>query len=127
MVHGESEIDVYDSNIARAYPHQKTKAHIRARAVGGLQQDVRDRPSRRAVGVRPPCQAVARSTRASRRSGAVFYEAAGWERPQWYESNAPLLEEYGDRMTRREAEWESRWWSPIINAEHLAHARSRRL
>ena len=23
-------------------------------------------------------------------------------------------------MTRREAEWESRWWSPIINAEHLA-------
>ena len=51
---------------------------------------------------------------------AVFYEAAGWERPQWYESNAPLLEEFADRVTRREAEWESRWWSPIINAEHLA-------
>ncbi len=51
---------------------------------------------------------------------AVFYEAAGWERPQWYESNAPLLEEYGDRINRREAEWEARWWSPIINAEHLA-------
>jgi glycine cleavage system aminomethyltransferase T len=31
-----------------------------------------------------------------------------------------LLDEYGDRVTRREAEWESRWWSPIINAEHLA-------
>src|SRR5439155_10167286 len=52
--------------------------------------------------------------------GAVFFEAAGWERPQWYESNAPLLEEYGDRITRREAEWDARWWSPIINAEHLA-------
>ena len=52
--------------------------------------------------------------------GAVFFEAAGWERPQWYESNAPLLEEFGDRINRREAEWESRWWSPIINAEHLA-------
>src|SRR5207237_4703466 len=36
------------------------------------------------------------------------------------ESNAPLLEEYGDRVNRRTAEWESRWWSPIINAEHLA-------
>ena len=23
--------------------------------------------------------------------GAVFFEAAGWERPHWYESNAPLL------------------------------------
>jgi glycine cleavage system aminomethyltransferase T len=52
--------------------------------------------------------------------GAVFYEGAGWERPQWYESNAGLLEEYGERITRREAEWDSRWWSPIINAEHLA-------
>jgi len=52
--------------------------------------------------------------------GAFFFEAAGWERPFWYESNAPLLEEFGDRVTRRTAEWESRWWSPIINAEHLA-------
>jgi glycine cleavage system aminomethyltransferase T len=55
-----------------------------------------------------------------RELGATFFEAAGWERPQWYESNAPLLEEFGDRITRRTAEWESRWWSPIINAEHLA-------
>jgi glycine cleavage system aminomethyltransferase T len=31
-----------------------------------------------------------------------------------------LLDEYGDRINRRESEWESRWWSPIINAEHLA-------
>src|SRR5439155_16483446 len=49
-----------------------------------------------------------------------FFEAAGWERPFWYESNASLLDEFGDRITRRTAEWESRWWSPIINAEHLA-------
>ena len=52
--------------------------------------------------------------------GAVFFETVGWERPWWYESNAPLLEEYGDRVMPRAAEWESRWWSPIINAEHLA-------
>src|SRR5260370_5479697 len=38
----------------------------------------------------------------------------------WYESNGPLLDEFGDRVTMRTAEWESRWWSPIINAEHLA-------
>jgi glycine cleavage system aminomethyltransferase T len=52
--------------------------------------------------------------------GARFFEAAGWERPQWYESNAKLLEEFGDQINHREAEWDSRWWSPIINAEHLA-------
>ena len=50
--------------------------------------------------------------------GAAFYEAVGWERPQWYEANAPLVEQYG--VEPREAEWDARWWSPIINAEHLA-------
>jgi glycine cleavage system aminomethyltransferase T len=52
--------------------------------------------------------------------GATFFEAAGWERPFWYGCNAGLLEEYGDRVMPREHEWDSRWWSPIINAEHLA-------
>ena len=51
--------------------------------------------------------------------GAVFFETAGWERPHWYESNAGLLEAYGDAVLPREHEWDSRWWSPIINAEHL--------
>ena len=55
----------------------------------------------------------------ARLSGAVFFEAAGWERPQRYESNAPL-EEFGDLVAHREAEWDSRWWSPIVDAEHLA-------
>ena len=30
---------------------------------------------------------------------AVFIEGAGWERPNWYESNAGLLDEFGDRIT----------------------------
>jgi glycine cleavage system aminomethyltransferase T/glycine/D-amino acid oxidase-like deaminating enzyme len=119
MVHGESEIDVYESNIARAYPHHRTKAHITARASEGFNK---------MYGIVHPGEQWAsnRNVRLSpfyeheRRLGAVFYETVGWERPHWYESNAPLLEEYGDRVTRREAEWDSRWWSPIINAEHLA-------
>src|SRR5579884_1829971 len=119
MVHGESEIDAYESNVARAYPCQRTRRHIRARACEGFNK---------MYGIVHPSEQW-ESDRRIRRSpfyeqerelGAVFYETAGWERPHWYESNAPLLEEYGDRVTRREAEWESRWWSPIINAEHLA-------
>ncbi len=51
---------------------------------------------------------------------ATFFEAAGWERPFWYGANESLLGEYGSRIMSREAEWESRWWSPIISAEHLA-------
>ena len=30
--------------------------------------------------------------------GAVFFEAAGWERPFWYGANEKLLAEYGDRV-----------------------------
>ncbi len=119
MVHGESEIDVYESNIARAYPHQKTTAHIRARASEGFNK---------MYGIVHPSEQWESDRRVKlppyyerqQELGAVFYEAAGWERPQWYESNAPLLDEFGDRISRREAEWEARWWSPIINAEHLA-------
>ncbi|HEX4011052.1 MAG TPA: FAD-dependent oxidoreductase [Solirubrobacteraceae bacterium] len=119
MVHGEAEIDVYESNIARAYPHQKTKTHIQARVgegfnkMYGIVHPAEQWETDRRVKVSPYYE------RQQERQ-AVFYEAAGWERPQWYESNAPLLEEFGDRINRREAEWESRWWSPIINAEHLA-------
>src|SRR5206468_11911003 len=53
-------------------------------------------------------------------AGAVFFETAGWERPHWYASNEALLADYGDRVMPRAAEWDARWWSPIINAEHLA-------
>ena len=38
--------------------------------------------------------------------------------PQWFNSNAPLVEKYG--VQTRPNEWDARWWSPIINAEHLA-------
>jgi glycine cleavage system aminomethyltransferase T len=52
--------------------------------------------------------------------GAMFIETAGWERPNWYASNEALLDRYAGRLMEREAEWDARWWSPIINAEHLA-------
>jgi glycine cleavage system T protein len=48
--------------------------------------------------------------------GAQFFEGAGWERPRWYNANAPLI---ADQRWRRGA-WESRNWSPIAGAEHAA-------
>src|ERR671937_472503 len=33
---------------------------------------------------------------------------------------ARCIAEYGERVMPRRYEWDSRWWSPIINAEHLA-------
>jgi glycine cleavage system aminomethyltransferase T len=64
-------------------------------------------------------QRLAPMHESQKKLGAFFFETAGWERPHWYESNANLLEVYGDQVMPREHEWDARWWSPIINAEHL--------
>lgn len=119
MTHGTPEIDPHGSDIARFYDHHKTAQHIAARTTEGYNKT---------YGIVHPMEQWA-SNRPIRLSpayerhlelGATFFEAAGWERPFWYGTNEALLGEYGDRVMPREAEWESRWWSPIINAEHLA-------
>ncbi|WP_248580288.1 FAD-dependent oxidoreductase [Nocardioides sp. InS609-2] len=118
MTHGHSEIDVHHSDIARFHPHQMRREHTRLRTtesfiktygiVHPAEQYESDRDQRLA-----PMHA------SQQKLGAVFFETAGWERPHWYESNAGLLEQYGDAVMPRGHEWDSRWWSPIINAEHL--------
>jgi glycine cleavage system aminomethyltransferase T/glycine/D-amino acid oxidase-like deaminating enzyme len=117
LVHGQPEIDLQSSDIARFYDEQKTAENVKARASEGFNKT---------YGIVHPGEQWAsnRGVRVSpfhereRALGAVFYEAAAWERPHWYESNAKLVEEYG--VQSREHEWDARWWSPIINAEHLA-------
>src|SRR3954447_26810375 len=117
MTHGESEIDLQSSDIARFYDEQRTLENVQARASEGFNKT---------YGIVHPAEQWA-SNREVRRSpywerekslGAVFYKAAAWERPHWYESNAGLVGEYD--VQPREHEWDARWWSPIINGEHLA-------
>jgi glycine cleavage system aminomethyltransferase T len=119
LVGGDSEIAVHASDIARLHDQQRSRRHVQARASEGFNK---------MYGIVHPAEQW-ESDRDIRHSpfwereralGAVFYEVGGWERPHWYASNDRLLEEYADRLTRRESEWEARWWSPIINAEHLA-------
>ncbi len=117
MAHGESHIDLHSSDVSRFHDHQRTRRHVKARTFEAFPKT---------YGIVHPAEQWSsdRNLRISpmhareEALGAVFYEAAGWERPQWYEANAPLVERYG--VPSREAEWDARWWSPIINAEHLA-------
>lgn len=119
MTHGVPGIDLGHSDIARFHPHQRTRAHVRARAsesfnkTYGIVHPGEQWSSGRGLRL-PPMYA------AQRELGAVFYETAGWERPHWYAANEALLGDYGEAVLPREHEWDSRWWSPIINAEHLA-------
>src|SRR5689334_15497332 len=50
--------------------------------------------------------------------GAVFLEAAGWERPHWYEANASLLADLPDEWRPPERdEWSARFHSPVAAVE----------
>ena len=112
-------VDVDEANVARFYPAQRTIEHVRVRAREGFnkmygivhpaEQWESGRPSR-----------VSPAYQRERDLDAVFFETAGWERPYWYASNEGLLERYAGQLMPRDAEWDARWWSPIINAEHLA-------
>lgn len=125
MTEGSSEIDLHGADIARFYPNQRTPEHVRSRTLEGFNKT---------YGIVHPREQW-ESSRPQRRSpfysrevelGAHFFEVGGWERPQWYESNRPLLDELvetapaPDMLEERPYEWDGRWWSPIINAEHLA-------
>src|SRR6187397_1773861 len=119
MTDGKPEIDPHGSDIARFHDHQKARHHVKERSAEGFNKT---------YGIVHPSEQWEsnRNVRLSpfnareRELGAVFFETAGWERPFWYESNAGLVEKYGDAVMPREHEWDARWWSPIINAEHLA-------
>jgi glycine cleavage system aminomethyltransferase T len=112
-------VDVHEADAARFYPHQQTVAHVRGRAregfnkMYGIVHPAEQWESGRPVRVSPVYER-------ERALGAVFYETAGWERPFWYGVNENLLDRYAGQLMDRTAEWESRWWSPVINAEHLA-------
>ncbi|MGI8517773.1 MAG: GcvT family protein [Acidimicrobiia bacterium] len=117
MTHGYPELDPHASDVARFYPYARTEGHIRARCAEHFNKT---------YGIVHPREQWA-SERNKRMSpfhartealGAHYFEAGGWERPHWYESNASLVDHY--EIEDRPHEWDRRWWSPIQNAEHLA-------
>jgi glycine cleavage system aminomethyltransferase T/glycine/D-amino acid oxidase-like deaminating enzyme len=116
LVDGSPSIDLHSADINRFEPVQLAPDYIRAR---GCQSFVE------VYDVVHPLQPV-ESPRALRTSpfhvrqrelGGYFLEAAGWERPHWYEANAPLVDTFD--VPRRD-EWSARFWSPIAAAEARA-------
>jgi glycine cleavage system aminomethyltransferase T/glycine/D-amino acid oxidase-like deaminating enzyme len=112
-------VDVHEADVARFYPSSRTAGFVSARAAESFNKMYGIvHPAEQFESLRPlrtgPLYGRAKDL------GAVFYETARWERPHWYASNEPLLGKYAGKLMERPAEWESRWWSPIINAEHLA-------
>jgi glycine cleavage system aminomethyltransferase T/glycine/D-amino acid oxidase-like deaminating enzyme len=113
---GRADLDLHDCDLNRFDAYAHTATYVQAR--GAHQYDevydiihpLQPLENPRPVRV-PPFHDREQAL------GAVFFEARGWERPQWYESNAPLLDEYP--VAPRDG-WAGMFWSPIAGAEHLA-------
>lgn len=120
MTSGSSDIDPHDGDIARFHAHQRTRSFVRQRAYEHFSDTYAIvHPARQAHSARPI--RLAPMYEEEQQLGAVFVEAAGWERPLWFESNQSLLASYaGKLLDRVPGSWEATEWSPVINAEHLA-------
>ncbi|MEV0114307.1 FAD-dependent oxidoreductase [Streptomyces sp. NPDC050844] len=116
MVDGRPSIDVHDCDLTRFEDAQRSPAYVADR---GAQQFVE------VYDVLHPLQPMEqpRPLRVSpfyarqEELGAVFLEGGGWERPHWYEANAPLAADV--EVPERDA-WSARHWSPIAAAEAKA-------
>lgn len=116
MTDGVTEDDLREADIQRFHPHVYSKTYTHARCA---------QQYREVYDIIHPLQQMdhPRGLRLNpfhaRLEGlqGVFFESVGWERPQWFEANEPLLEEY--RVPERTG-WAARYWSPIQGAEHLA-------
>ena len=90
---------------------------------GALDRELRDllrHPlPQRGAPVRPAAADVADLRAARRASAPSFGEKSGWERPNWFESNASA----GDASLRPRG-WAGQHWSPAIGAEALATRRT---
>ena len=118
IVEGSPSLDLRECDITRFHPHARRRPYWLARGV----EQYREGPT-----VHHPLDQMesARDMRPSpfhaneQALGAVFFESAGWEIPQWYEANGPLLDDYDEPWKDRKG-WAARNWSPIAGAEHRA-------
>jgi 4-methylaminobutanoate oxidase (formaldehyde-forming) len=114
VVGGEPEGDMWEMDIRRFGPHYRSPAYTlkRAKEVYETYYDIRYPGHERLAG-RPLRTSSAYPWHAEH--GAAFGEKSGWERVNWYESNAAAGEE-----SLRPRGWAGMHWSPAIGAEHLA-------
>jgi glycine cleavage system aminomethyltransferase T/glycine/D-amino acid oxidase-like deaminating enzyme len=114
IVAGEPGRDVWEMDIRRFGPQYRSPRYTlaRAREVYETYYDIRYPGHQRQAG-RP--LRVSSAYGWHRQHGAAFGEKSGWERVNWYESNADAGDE-----TLRPRGWAGMHWSPAIGVEAMA-------
>jgi glycine cleavage system aminomethyltransferase T/glycine/D-amino acid oxidase-like deaminating enzyme len=114
IVAGEPQLDLWRMDIRRFGPQYRSPAYTlkRTREVYETYYDIHY-PNEERVAGRP--LKVSSNYSWHGEHGAAFGEKSGWERVNWYASNAGL----GDEALRPRG-WAGMHWSPAIGAEHRA-------
>src|SRR5436309_1793161 len=114
IVEGQPSLDVWEMDSRRFGAHYAGREYTLARTVEvySTYYDVKypghEREAGRPLRLSPTYERL-------RELGAAFGEKSGWERANWFQSNARV----GDESLRPRG-WAGRLWSPAIGAEHLA-------
>jgi 4-methylaminobutanoate oxidase (formaldehyde-forming) len=118
IVDGAPELDLWKMDIRRFGSQYRSRAYTLARTteVYATYYDIHYPSEERRAG-RPLRTSPAYEQLAG--LGASFGEKAGWERPNWFESNAVA----GDESLRPRG-WAGMHWSPAIGAEAIATRRA---
>ena len=114
IVEGLPSLDVWEMDSRRFGRHYESREYTLARTteVYSTYYDVKYPGHERSAG-RP--LRVSPTYARAQELGAVFGEKSGWERVNWFEPNAALVDE-----SLRPRGWAGRVWSPAIGAEHVA-------
>ncbi|MFW6004315.1 MAG: GcvT family protein [Halodesulfurarchaeum sp.] len=118
--YGAIDVDLEGENIARYEEYGRSKSYIEERSKEGFRKIYGTvHPSEQWMTCRPLRQTGFHDR--LEEFDPMFFESAGWERPRWFRDNADLLQKYQETISEfsRPNEWDRRWWSPIILAEHL--------
>jgi 4-methylaminobutanoate oxidase (formaldehyde-forming) len=114
IVDGEPEDDLWKMDIRRFGAQYRSRDYTLARAQENyatyydIHYPYEERQTARPLWVSPTYSRLVEL-------GCAFGEKSGWERPNWFDSNAPA----GDESLRPRG-WAGKHWSPAIGAEHHA-------
>jgi glycine cleavage system aminomethyltransferase T/glycine/D-amino acid oxidase-like deaminating enzyme len=108
-----SSFDVHECDVNRFEPHQLSPEYVLARDCQNFVEVYDILHPLQPSGHPRPIRTTPFYAR-QQELGAFFLEANGWERPQWYEANAGLVE---GRSIVTPNDWAARYWSPIVGAE----------
>ncbi|MFJ5206021.1 GcvT family protein [Streptomyces nigra] len=111
-----SSFDLHECDVNRFEPHQLAPEYVLTRDCRNFVEVYDILHPLQPSGEPRPLRTSPFHVR-QREHGAYFLEAGGWERPQWYASNARLL---NGRSIPTPDDWAARHWSPIVGAEAQA-------